>query len=192
MLRFTLLLAPLLVLPMAGSHAQERTASGNLQTETTWNALKTLVDAAQGTAKTAQITANGAMTKATKIEACGKKGLLYGPGVAGRDADDCISAAFLDKVISCGDQQMVYDKSANSCVKALATAPTCKLQVVSGTGRSGGGGGSARYYCGISSVGNQPNIGSYDGFIATSSWQAQNSSETSFSQHGYCLRVVCQ
>ncbi len=191
MFRFILLL-PLTTLPLIGAYAQERTAAGNLQTETSWSALKTLVEAAQGTARTAQISADGAMAKANRIEACNKKGLLYGPGVSGRDAEDCISASLLDKVISCGDQQMVYDKSSNSCAKALATAPVCKLQIVSGTGKSNNRGGSARYYCGISSVGNQPNISSYDGFIATGGWQAQNSSETSFSQQGYCLRSVCQ
>jgi hypothetical protein len=68
---------------------QERTASGNLSIETTWNALKILTEQANNSAKIANTTANAALEKATKIEACNKQGKLYAPNTSGVDANDC-------------------------------------------------------------------------------------------------------
>ena len=53
-------------------YAQERTAAGNLATEASWSALKSLADQANNNAKSAHIRLN-------KTEECAEKGMLYAP-----------------------------------------------------------------------------------------------------------------
>ncbi len=131
-MRICLLTAVMSATMILSLTAQERTASGNLQVESSWTALKVLVDAAQGTARTAQITADSALAKANRIEICNRKGLLYGPGVSGSDADDCISPALLNNVLNCGNQNLIYNRNANSCAPASVNtpAPSCSLEIV--------------------------------------------------------------
>lgn len=81
-----LLVGALLAAPLSHAVAQEITASGNLQTETSWLALKNLVDAANNQSKMA-------MALAEAIKSCGSKGMVYGPGVAGADATGCLPQA---------------------------------------------------------------------------------------------------
>ncbi len=63
-------------------HAQERTASGPLQTEASWNALKSLTDNANNNAKSAHIRLN-------QIDLCAKKGMFYAPGTGNTDENGC-------------------------------------------------------------------------------------------------------
>lgn len=74
--------AAVAMLPFGVIGAQEVTASGNLKNEASWNALKSLADTANNTARTAQIMANA-------IKDCGVKGMFYSPGVSGADAQGC-------------------------------------------------------------------------------------------------------
>ncbi len=62
--------------------AQERVASGNMNVEATWQALKSLTEQANGNAKMALNLANSQYT-------CSLKGMFYSPGAAGVDADKC-------------------------------------------------------------------------------------------------------
>lgn len=76
----TLLLTGALVgASLSPAFAQETTAAGNLNTEASWSALRNLVDASNNQSKIANITANSALEKANKIEACGKDGMIYSP-----------------------------------------------------------------------------------------------------------------
>ena len=73
-----LLCLPLALSPASGASAQEVTAGGNLDTQMTWMALKSLADQANGNAKTSLILA-------TAIKNCGVQDMLYSPGTAGAD-----------------------------------------------------------------------------------------------------------
>ncbi len=104
----------MLVVPL--THGQERTAAGALDTQMTWTALKSLVDAAS--TKTDAVNSrvdqiekcaekdmlyapndaaatNGCkpvvslQTRIESIEKCGRKGMLYAPGATGVDSDGC-------------------------------------------------------------------------------------------------------
>lgn len=115
-----LLFAAVMAAPIPHALAQERVAAGDLDVQASWTALKNLADAAnnqakiatitadsavkkadtaQATANTArseaanaQTTANSALTKANRIETCGRKGMIYAPGIAGTDKDACKAA----------------------------------------------------------------------------------------------------
>jgi hypothetical protein len=81
-LRVSFMIASVALASVSFAHAQETTAGGSLQMETSWNALRLLVDGANNNARTAQILANA-------IRTCGIKGMFYSPGVAGVDGDSC-------------------------------------------------------------------------------------------------------
>lgn len=81
---FALTLA--LTLLAAPTHAQERTASGPLQTEASWSALKGIADSANNNAKSAHIRLN-------QVETCGKLGMFYAPGAPGSDGQGCKAPA---------------------------------------------------------------------------------------------------
>ena len=89
-------LTPLLIGALLGLptlvHTQERTAGGSLQQEASWSALTNLVNQANASAKTANVTANEALRKANLMEVCSKKGMIYAPGVSGVDTDSCLSS----------------------------------------------------------------------------------------------------
>lgn len=78
-----LLVGTLLVAPLSHTSAQETTASGNLQTEASWSALKSLIDAANNQSKMAMIAVEA-------IQNCGSKGMLYGPKSPSKDASGCV------------------------------------------------------------------------------------------------------
>ncbi len=78
-----LLLSTLLVLPHL-PHAQERTATGNLDQQASWTALKNLAEQANGNAKIAKITSD-------KIVACNNVQKLYAPDNPAKDANGCIA-----------------------------------------------------------------------------------------------------
>lgn len=64
------------------SFAQERTATGSLDNQMTWTALKGLSEQANNNAKSAKILAEA-------IAACGQKSMLYSAGQPGADAQGC-------------------------------------------------------------------------------------------------------
>jgi hypothetical protein len=97
--------------------AQERVAAGSLQQEASWSALKTLADVARDKANIAQITANDALDRATKIETCGKLGKLYAPGVAGVDANNC-------KALAATPVQVLVTATGSSSASATCPAGT--------------------------------------------------------------------
>jgi H-type lectin domain len=69
---------------MTTVHAQEVTSSGNLQTETSWNALKTKIEATDSRLKIVQIQLDRSLL-------CGNKGMAYGPDNAAKDGDGCVA-----------------------------------------------------------------------------------------------------
>ena len=79
-----LFLATLLLVPAA--YAQERTATGPLQTEASWAALKNLTEQANTNAQAAHIRLN-------QIETCAKEQKLYSPSTTGADEHGCIASA---------------------------------------------------------------------------------------------------
>ncbi|NTB05788.1 hypothetical protein [Agrobacterium tumefaciens] len=71
------------------AHAQERTAGGTLQTQASWNALQSLYEQANGTAKNAHFRLNQA-------EKCADKGMLYAPNSSNKDGDGCKQVSMPD------------------------------------------------------------------------------------------------
>ncbi len=95
---YSILVCALLALSAVGTLiAQETTAAGTMNAQMSWTALKNLIDQAVNQAKVATITAENAKTtaedalaRAMKIEACGNKGMIYAPGAVGADVGGCI------------------------------------------------------------------------------------------------------
>ncbi|PZP39139.1 MAG: hypothetical protein DI585_05055 [Pseudomonas fluorescens] len=67
------------------AHAQERAASGSVDTQMTWTALKTAVGAVEGKA-------DAVNARVDQIVVCGRKGMVYAPGDGAADAQGCKSA----------------------------------------------------------------------------------------------------
>lgn len=91
--RILFLTGALLTASLCPAIAQEATASGNLNTEATWTALRNLVNAANNQSKMATTTAVdardraiNALTLAQRIEACGNRNMMYAPAATGADA----------------------------------------------------------------------------------------------------------
>ncbi len=80
MLRTSFLSLALSCMTLSATLALETTSSGNLQTEASWSALKSMVDNANGRITILQ----------TAITACSQSGKLYAPGAATADAGGCI------------------------------------------------------------------------------------------------------
>lgn len=143
-------------------HAQERAAGGTVETQMTWSALSSLVNAASAKA-------DAVNSRVDQAVVCGKKGMVYAPGAAGVDGAGCISAQYVNSIVSCGNQGKIYNATSNACVVPgeltsiincgnqkkvySSTTKTC-VEVEGGTrwyasgsgpGSSGGvGGGSSR------------------------------------------------
>ncbi len=79
---FRILSVTLLVIPAASG--QERAATGSVETQVTWTALRSLVDQAKASS-------DGAHARIDQIGKCGGKGMLYAPTAAGKDADGCLA-----------------------------------------------------------------------------------------------------
>ncbi len=79
---FLLLALPLCGLSFVTVSAQETTVSAGLNNQMSWSALKSLVDQANGNAKTS-------LTLASAIRDCGIKDMIYSPGTSGADANGC-------------------------------------------------------------------------------------------------------
>ncbi len=124
------LLVGAMVMVGAAVVAQERTAAGALQTQMTWSALSSQLQATR-------IYAEGVNSRVDQAVICAKKGMLYAPGDPTADTQGCLQAnvdlTYLNKVIACGDNGQIYDKSADACVNATATKQplTCSIANVS-------------------------------------------------------------
>ncbi|BAV53020.1 Uncharacterized protein MLTONO_p0550 (plasmid) [Mesorhizobium loti] len=66
--------------------AQERAATGPMDTQMTWSALSDQISSLK-----TQVT--GTNARMDQLVLCGKKGLLYAPGQAGADGQGCLAAA---------------------------------------------------------------------------------------------------
>lgn len=94
--------------------SQERTAGGNLGLETNWNALKNLVDQANGNSKLA-------LTLAEAIKRCGIKGTFYSPGVEGADEEGCLQPKACGSTGALIDGKCWYMSNAGqSCTSVCA------------------------------------------------------------------------
>ncbi|MGP4686740.1 hypothetical protein ACSV5K_10295 [Agrobacterium pusense] len=134
-----IMLAALVMVPL--SHAQERTAAGATETQMSWTALSTKIDAAKNAANEVNIRVN-------QIAACGRKGLVYGPGEPTRDSDGCVKpfadptalnqlSTKMDSVISCAGQGRVFNGGSCSSGFMITGGGQCL------TPESGPGNGSA-------------------------------------------------
>jgi hypothetical protein len=138
----SLALALLTLILVPASWAQERTASGAIETQMSWTALSAKTDAAKLAAEAVNIRVN-------QVAICGRKGLLYGPGDPTRDGDGCVKPfvddtamnqlnAKINNVISCASQGRVFN--GNNCVTTVANTPRLQCRVVSNSA------GSAPHY----------------------------------------------
>ncbi len=93
-----LVLALLAIASTSTAHAQERTAGRTEQPSASWDKLKAESTAAGQKANDAQASATKALETATKIETCGKLGMVYAPGAPGANASNgCRSGVTLTK-----------------------------------------------------------------------------------------------
>lgn len=69
-------------------HAQERTASGALDTQVNWNALKNIVNGANAKS-------DAVNTRVDQIVTCNKLMKLYAPGAENADGQGCIDLPFV-------------------------------------------------------------------------------------------------
>jgi len=97
----------LLSFSVAGGHAQERTAGGNLQTEASWSALKTLVDRTQGNIDLVRIELNA-------MQKCNDQKKLYSK-TTGQCLD--IIDARVDEMVKCGNLNKIYSTTQKGCVE---------------------------------------------------------------------------
>lgn len=158
-MKVLLIIAGMLAL-CSGVMAQERAAGSALDTQMTWSALS-------AQAKAASDKADAVNSRVDQVVTCGKKGMVYAPGVAGRDVEGCVEAgkagdistnissivnalntnttnvntltSTVNNVVNCNKAGGTYNGTA--CV--TNTAPSCKLDVVVSRGKSYQGGGVA-------------------------------------------------
>lgn len=78
-----ILLSALLAAPTLAA-AQERTASGNLPIEASWNALRSMVDKTNGDIQLMRIELNA-------VKSCAVQGKLYAPEANGADSAGCLN-----------------------------------------------------------------------------------------------------
>lgn len=90
--------------------AQERVASGNLNTEANWGALRNLAELANTKAQTASILAEA-------IKACGMKDMIYAPQTAGADGSGCkkISSSPKTRVVTASVTAFRWPGAAAMC-----------------------------------------------------------------------------
>ena len=84
--------------------AQERAASGDMDVQVTWTALKSEVDSAKAGTEIVKV-------KVDQVIKCNKKMMLYAPGASGADGDGCIALEFAmlpEYVESAGWQRPSY------------------------------------------------------------------------------------
>lgn len=116
-----LILITLLASASLSANAQERTASGALNTEANWTALSNLVQQANSQARVATIAATDAQTKANSMIGCAASGKLF-------DGTAC-------KPIS-GTLRANYVTASNTAFRWPSATATCPA----GTVIAGGGG----------------------------------------------------
>ena len=153
------------------SGAQERSASGSMDTQVTWTALSNL-------AKAANDKADMVGTRVDQIVVCGKKNMIYAPGAAGADAQGCVIGKIepsvqnnINNIIACANSGQMYSSSSNQCVR---TTPTCTMQTTD-----------------VNSIGrNCP-----AGYVFVSSYTGQTRTCSDCNEGYYsrniCARVVC-
>ncbi len=109
---------------------QERAAGSSVDVQMSWSALSTMVQAVD--TKTTAVN-----SRVDQIVVCSKKGMVYAPATAGIDTDGClnpkntVNTTDYDKVVACNDQGLVFDKSANACIRPSVVAPNCSASYVS-------------------------------------------------------------
>jgi hypothetical protein len=89
--------------------AQERTAGGALDTQMTWTALSNV-------AKAASDKADMVSSRVDQVVVCGRKGMVYAPGLSGADGQGCAWPTHLNNIIECGRQNKIFSSATNSCV----------------------------------------------------------------------------
>ncbi len=150
--------------------AQERTAGGSLQTESSWTALKAMIGKTDGDVSLLKTDVNA-------IKSCAAQKKMWDP------AKGCVNidTSLYDSMIACGDVGKVYDKSSNSCVSA---GGNCSLKLVHQYVSKSGGHPIGR------KTGSCP-AGSYR--LMTSSASVYCSNDASCTEQRFdCLAVTCQ
>ena len=125
--------------------AQERVAGGSSDQQSTWSALESQL---KGTIdRTA-----GVGGRIDIITACGKRGLIYAPGVAGADSQNCMapqlpasvinsintlnssvtnSKVNVTKILNCNAQGQTYNAASGVCQSVITPASVVKIQASS-------------------------------------------------------------
>lgn len=98
------------------SEAQERAASGVMETQMTWSALSNI-------AKGAGDKADAVNSRVNQIVVCGRKNMIYAPNAIGVDAEGCVIGkvdpdliATINNMTTCARDSKIYNPTTNSCV----------------------------------------------------------------------------
>lgn len=100
------------------AYAQERTAGGSLSTEASWSALKSLIDVSNANINILKTDVNAlkgdmvnVKTDVNAIKACGALGKIW-------TGTQCVNPGVVETMLHCGNQNMIYNQSTNSCVSS--------------------------------------------------------------------------
>lgn len=112
-----------LCLAVAPVHAQERTASGPLETQASWSALKSMVESTNGNLATLRIEVDA-------IKKCGTQSMIYAPGGPNSDASGCASVGSSVQVGTVTNTSSYSTRTVNvTFPKPFAKAPKVYLSV---------------------------------------------------------------
>lgn len=85
-MKFLWLAALALPLLCSSAHAQERAAGSGMETQMTWTALSTQINAVSGKV-------DAVNSRVDQVVVCGKLGKIYAPGAPGATAQGCVEAS---------------------------------------------------------------------------------------------------
>lgn len=139
----------LLILMLAGmfpaAHAQERSATGQLDTQVTWSAISSHIASTSGKADAVNV-------RIDQMGVCAKKGMIYAPGASAADGQGCIMPVVppsivntlttvsntvnsantnLSKIITCNTNGQIYNAATGTCKSIVESGMVVKVQASS-------------------------------------------------------------
>ena len=106
----------------SGISAQESTAGGTLGAQASWTALQNMLTATNGNVSILRTDMNA-------MKACGAQKKIWTGTTCVNAATPPLDTSLYDKVVACGDQGKIYDKSSNSCVNGTMGPLTCTTSI---------------------------------------------------------------
>lgn len=105
--------------------AQERAATGSLEVQTTWTALRSLIDNATQATEAQRIRLDQAIL-------CGNKGKVYAPSHVNKDSDGCLQAGSSSRLEKVGTSTISLSSksSSNAAVTSTFAIPTNSTQLM--------------------------------------------------------------